>query len=232
MDVTTNVDDQVVARGVQEGSAAFSAGIRDGDVLVSLNGEPITTTAGFGKQLGAIKEQSTAKIVHKPRNSDVKTTNVGIKNAWATINWPWYLISAGVCIAGICFLRVGKKSSVGSSGKVEANLKQIKLHLTNAVNNAETLNTEISKYKPRQILNFIEEHLMEDLDAFAEGRDSITDEHGLEVFANVMTQFASGERAINRAWCASADGYVEEAATSVAHGLAMLQSAKKLLEAA
>lgn len=232
MDITTNADKKVIARGVQEGEGAYKAGLRDGDVLISLNGDPIETTSAFTKKLGGIKEQATAKIVYQRRGSEVTTTNVGIKNSWATINWAWYLISAGICVAGVCFLRIGKKSAVGKTGKVEANLSQIKAHLANAVNNSETLSNTMKDYKPRQILNFIEENLLEDLDGFAEGRDSITDEHGLEVFAKVMTQFASGERAINRAWSASADGYVDEAATCVAHGLAMLKSAQKMLEAA
>ncbi len=232
MDLTTNLDEQVISSGIKEGSNAYQAGIRNGDLVISLNGEPVKSTSGFTKQLGSIKDEPTAKVVYQHRGEDEKTTNVGLKNAWATINWAWYLISAAICLAGVCFLRMGKRAAVGKDDKVEANLKQIKLHLINAVNNTESLDQQMKEFKPRQILNFIEESLLEDLDGFAEGRDSITNEYGLEVFASVMTQFAAGERAINRAWSASADGYVEEAATCVAHGLAMLQSAKKLLDAA
>jgi hypothetical protein len=36
---------------------------------------------------------------------------------------------------------------------------------------------------------------------------------GLQVFADVMSAFAAGERYVNRVWSASADGYRHEAIT-------------------
>ena len=67
---------------------------------------------------------------------------------------------------------------------------------------------------------------------FADGRDSITVEYGLSVFAEVMTQFAAGERAINRAWCAAADRYVDEAAACVERAVVFFHEAKRELDAA
>ena len=85
---------------------------------------------------------------------------------------------------------------------------------------------------PRQMVEFIDVELADDLREFADGRDSITAEHGLAVFAEVMTQFAAGERAINRAWCAAADRYVDEAATCVERAVMFFHEAKRELETA
>jgi hypothetical protein len=41
-------------------------------------------------------------------------------------------------------------------------------------------------------------------------RESIAYSYGLAAYADVMSPFAAGERYLNRAWCASADGYVDE----------------------
>lgn len=232
LDVTGNADNtKVVVKSIDEASTAWQAGLRGGDHLVSMNGTEIETPAAFGKMVGGFESDAPAKIVYI-RDEEEITTNVSVRSSWSTINWPWYLISAAICIAGICFLRVGKKTSAGSGEKTEANLKQIKAHLADLVVNTENLNSAIADYSPRQILNYIEEKLLDDFRGFADGRDSITAEHGLEVFANVMTQFAAGERAINRAWSASADGYIEEAKACVQHGLMMLNTARKLLESA
>ena len=52
-----------------------------------------------------------------------------------------------------------------------------------------------------------------DLTTFAEARESLAHAHNLQVYADVMSHFASGERYINRVWSASADGYVDECMT-------------------
>ena len=230
--VADNLDNtKVIVSNVAEKSNAHTGGIRTNDELVSFNGEPVETADGFGKMLGSFESESPAKIV-LIRGEEEKSMNVPVKSSWATVNWIWYFISAAIGISGIAFVRAGKKSAAGQGEKTEASLKQIKAHLADLVNNTEKLNNEIKNFKPRQILNYIENQLQDDMRGFADGRDSITAEHGLQVFAEVMTQFAAGERAINRAWSASADGYIEEAATCVQRGLEMLKTAQKILQAA
>ena len=40
--------------------------------------------------------------------------------------------------------------------------------------------------------------------------ECIAHSYGLAAYADVMSCFAAGERYLNRAWCASADGYIDE----------------------
>lgn len=222
----------VLVQNIQEDAPAWEAGLRSGDRLVSMDGKDIKSTSAFGKMVGGFDSEDPTKIVYVRDDKEV-TAEVVVKNAWQTVNWLWYLCSAGVCLVGVCLIQMSKRNSASSTAeKSESSLKQIKANLANAIVNTTTLTNSISEFKPRQILEYIEENLLEDLRDFADGRDAITAEHGLEVFANVMTQFAAGERAINRAWSASADGYVNEAETCVQHGLAMLESANKLLKEA
>ena len=51
------------------------------------------------------------------------------------------------------------------------------------------------------------------LDAFVESRQSIAHSYGLQAYAEVMNEFAAGERYLNRVWSASTDGYIDEAHT-------------------
>ena len=55
---------------------------------------------------------------------------------------------------------------------------------------------------------------------------------GLTVFADVMTQFSSAERFVNRAWSASADGYMNEASSCIRQAKVYLEQASKVLETA
>jgi hypothetical protein len=52
--------------------------------------------------------------------------------------------------------------------------------------------------------------LREDLNDFANARESMKHIFGLQNYADVMSAFAAGERYINRVWSASTDGYVDE----------------------
>ncbi len=50
----------------------------------------------------------------------------------------------------------------------------------------------------------------DDLSRFAEARESMIHVFGMQNYADVMSNFAAGERYINRVWSASTDGYVDE----------------------
>jgi hypothetical protein len=149
---------------------------------------------------------------------------------WATINWVWYSASLVVGIGGVVLLQATKKATVGLAG-ASTSSDQLVRHLGNLVKRIGQLKLEHSKQAPRETVAFIESELRDDLREFADGRHSITREHGLNVFAEVMTQFASGERSINRAWSASADGYVDEAARYIDLALDQLTGARKSLQA-
>ncbi len=67
------------------------------------------------------------------------------------------------------------------------------------------------------------------LPTFADSRQALVKRFGLEVYADVMTEFASAERYVNRSWSAAADGYVDEVAASLARANKHLQNTKMLM---
>ena len=78
----------------------------------------------------------------------------------------------------------------------------------------------------------IDEELADDLGRFAELRETLAAEFGLDHYARIMTEFALAERTINRAWSASADGYVDEVRVSLARAVAHLSVASERLKEA
>ena len=153
------------------------------------------------------------------------------EDGWNLINWTWYGVSVAVAVFGIVMIRLGVTESAKKSEKTEANLAEIRESLRRLVVNVQQLEKDSQSLPPSQILQRIDDDLAEDLRIFAEGRESITAEFGLAVFADVMSHFASGERAVNRAWSASADGYVNEAETCLGRAHQMLQNAEQELNA-
>jgi hypothetical protein len=111
-------------------------------------------------------------------------------------------------------------------------LADLSERLTRLIDNLEVLIKSVDELPPSQITARIDEQLADDFREFADGRNLITTEYGLNVFADVMTQFASGERSVNRAWSAAADGYVDESETCLKRGKDLLQESHRLLNQA
>ena len=153
--------------------------------------------------------------------SEIETPNDG----WGLINWPWYLVSVGVSVAGVVLLYRAKSSEGQQSEKTKSNLQEIKSSLDSLIQNVSSLRGSLDEMAPSKITKYIDDVLADDFRVFAEGRDSITAEHDLATFAEVMTQFAAGERSVNRAWSAAADGYVDEVATCIERAESMLMAA-------
>ena len=152
------------------------------------------------------------------------------EDGWHLVPWSWYIPAAIVCIAGIAVIRIGSSAESQKSEATEAGIAEIRTRIANVIYNVAKLSKETDTLAPSKIAKRIDDDLADDLRVFADGRDSITTEYGLSVFADVMTQFAAGERAINRAWSASADGYVDEAATCLQRAEQLMRAAKDVLE--
>ena len=72
----------------------------------------------------------------------------------------------------------------------------------------------------------IDGDMAENMANFADARESMIPAFGLTAYAEVMTRFAGGERLVNRAWSASADGYLDEVVTCLRDALGQLHDAK------
>ena len=76
----------------------------------------------------------------------------------------------------------------------------------------------------------IDELFLEDLNNFVEARESISHAYSVQAYADVMSHFAAGDRYLNRVWCASADGYVDEVNEYLEKSLEQFEDSKKKLE--
>ena len=153
-------------------------------------------------------------------------------DGWHLIPWVWYLISAAGCVVGIVLLFKSRKSDAEKSQKSKSSLAQIQTSFGRLISNINQLASETDTIPPSHIVKRIDEQLADDFRVIADGRDNITAEYGLDVFADVMTQFAAGERSINRAWSAAADGYMDEAETCIKRSRELISNARSVLQEA
>ena len=147
-------------------------------------------------------------------------------DSWQLIPWGWFGLSFAVCLTGVVMIRIAMgQSQTEANNEAEANLDTIRNSLTSLVSKARTLEQKVGKLAPSKISAFIDDELADDFREFADGRECMIPRFGLNVYADVMTQFASGERYMNRAWSAAADGYVDEAATCIRQSIGFLEEA-------
>lgn len=144
------------------------------------------------------------------------------------INWNWFM---PVLVLGALALYLYRKAHHGEardSAKLSGNLQILDKSLDQILENLETLNansTELPVYEARFEIDRL---LRQDLNDFANARESMQHIFGLQQYADVMSAFAAGERYINRVWSASTDGYVDEVRSYLDRATQQFREARSL----
>lgn len=136
------------------------------------------------------------------------------------VNWNYFLLALAVGIIGIVMVRLFDRRHYRSEERLTGHLSDIKNSLSGIVNNITALCDAEDMDDPYQVHKKIDELFNEDIITFVDARTAIGSVYGLQQYADIMSYFASAERALNRAWSASTDGYINEVKNS-------LQKAKK-----
>ncbi len=129
---------------------------------------------------------------------------------WQTVPWPMYLLGLGLGTMGIVLVRqvrlaerTGTATGVSRVTRLRSISEQLHHHVLRLRSQLDaTSASEIPAEFDAQVAPLLAE--------FVEAREVIIHRYGLKVYAMVMSAFASGERFLNRAWCAAVDSYVDE----------------------
>ena len=133
------------------------------------------------------------------------------------VRWDWFIPAAAVGFVGVLLVRLGQRRQVRAAERLTSNLRILQDSLHRIARNMTRLDAEKQSLDPYEVRHRLEELFADDLDTFIAARESIAHSYGLAAYAEVMNSFAAGERYLNRAWCASADGYIDEVHQSLTH---------------
>ena len=125
------------------------------------------------------------------------------------VHWTLFGLSAFISAAGVIIA----KRMDSADARSESVLNSNRAELNDSIANIVTQLGETTYASDEQLRDWIDEQLRPDLRRFADARESMVHLYGLQTYADIMSNFATGERYINRVWSASADGYDSEAAT-------------------
>lgn len=141
----------------------------------------------------------------------IKRRVARLPSLWPAVYWPGYFAAFAVGICGALLIRASAKSATSNEHHNQAGLEQLTNTLQALVVEVDRLTEALPTLAPEEAVPWIDTHCVPLCSDFADNREVMKTTFGLAGFAAVMSEFASGERFLNRVWSAAADGYMEEA---------------------
>jgi len=126
------------------------------------------------------------------------------------INWNYMIPVLVFGVIGLGIYRKAQREETRSGHLLAGNMEILDRSLSNILANLESLcrrGDDLPVYEARFEIDRL---FRDDLNNFADARESMIHVFGIQHYADVMSNFAAGERYINRVWSASTDGYVDE----------------------
>ena len=131
------------------------------------------------------------------------------------VDWNFLVPILAAGLLGLWMYRKAEHAATRSGDRLAGNISTLDASLKNILENLEALlarGDDLPVYEARFEIDRL---FREDLNNFAEARESMIHVFGIQNYADVMSNFAAGERYINRVWSASTDGYVDEVRTYI-----------------
>jgi len=191
-----------------------------GNPVLDENGDPVPLVLTHSPD--GEETTLTPELLATLRDAGVK--RVRIKefslSRWSGV-WLFLVSVAGLAV-GASLLRIDARarresaageSPAGGTGSPKHTLAAIQQTLRNLHDRVGAMPSEPERL--HAIIEELGELQQNELTQFAESRTELVAKYGLAGFANVMDAFSIGERQVNRAWSAAADGVADEALASL-----------------
>ena len=149
------------------------------------------------------------------------------KVAWV----PWGVATA-VTALGAILLRLAQRVSASDAAEMASNIAIIDKNLALLVERISKLNRDKNESNVFEYCGRIDDDCIEAINDFVEAREAMIHSYGLATYAKLMDNFALAERSLNRAWCASADGYIDELHACIERADRFMQAAHDVVKQA
>ena len=126
------------------------------------------------------------------------------------VNWSWLAPVLLIGIIGLWLSRKVRHEETHAGHRLTGNIDLLGKSLDNILARLELINNNREELPTYEARFEIDRLFREELNTFAAARESMVHVFGMQNYADVMSNFAAGERYINRVWSASTDGYVDE----------------------
>ena len=147
----------------------------------------------------------------------------------AFVDWRFYAPAFLLTALGSFMLRFSRGKAGAEDEKVAADISIVDQSLAKLLEKVRAMNADKAEADVYGFSKRIDDECMDPINDFVEAREALIHRFGLSEYAAVMDRFALGERSLNRAWCASADGYVDEVDECLARAEAHFEAAQAVV---
>lgn len=147
------------------------------------------------------------------------------------INWRWFVPAVVFAAIGVQQIKQAASTAARDRGRLSSERDVIEGSLERIVANLESLRSGSAAIPPFEMRFEIDRLFRDDLTKFVEAREALARLYGIQAYADIVSEFAAGERYLNRVWSASADGYVDEVSTYLDKAYVQFGHARRRLEA-
>jgi hypothetical protein len=144
------------------------------------------------------------------------------------VEWAMFVIAAIAALVGVIIAKRVDRADARADHVLEANRNELNDSIASIVRDLDEM-VGGDMPKDEHLRDWIDQKLRPDLRRFVEARESMVHLYSLQTYADIMSEFAAGERYINRVWSSSADGYAEEAARYLQRAAAQFADARDQL---
>ena len=204
------------------------------------NAQPLTLGAPAGRSASSATqpvaragEKLTPELLAQLRASDQRRVRVKEFSfaRWSEA-WVFGLVCLGM-LAGALLIRRDAAQQIAptaqgagtSSSGADEELRALRTELEE-LRRAVT-STSDAALRMERIVERAERITAEHVPPFIEARSQLVSRLGLAGYAQLMDRFAAGERQLNRAWSAAADGYEEEAVACLDNAAVLFEEAEQ-----
>ena len=154
-------------------------------------------------------------------------TSLDVEN----VNWTLFVVAAIAATAGVFIAKQQDRARALAGDVLEGNRNELKESIATIVGDLDAA-TAGAAQTGEALRDWIDDTIRPHLRRFVDARESMVHLYGLQTYADIMSEFAAGERYVNRMWSASADGYDREASDYLARAAKQFREAQRQLEAA
>jgi hypothetical protein len=146
-------------------------------------------------------------------------------------NWRWFVPAVVIAAIGVQQIKQSTRTAAGDRERLSADREELEQSLERIVANLEQLRAGNGAIPPFEMRFEIDRLFRDDLMKFVDARETLARLYGIQAYADIVSEFAAGERYLNRVWSASADGYIDEVTTYIDKAHVQFDHAKRRLEA-
>ena len=147
-----------------------------------------------------------------------------VGSEWPT-TVPLFMVGCVISVVGLILWRRGLADSSAATLKAAGGKPDAVALLTSLLEPARAFAAKCRTLELDSLNAGVDELLESYILPFAEVRQTIIQRFGMEEGAEVLVTMAYGERMLNRAWSASADGHIQEARACIPEALAAFEEA-------